>query len=66
MEMKKKLLVGGLCLLLCAVVYARLPSARTDLWQAEFDFLARLYISAAPYALITPVKRHVRNSMHQQ
>ena len=62
METKKKLLAGGLCLLLCAVVYARLSSVRTDLRQAEFDFLARLYVSAAPYALITPVKLHVRTA----
>lgn len=62
METMKKLLVGGLCLLLGAVVYAGLSSVRTDLRQAEFDSLAHLYISAAPYALITPVKLHVRTA----
>jgi hypothetical protein len=63
MDTIRKFLIGGLCLLLCTVVYARLSSVYPDLRQANVDSLARLCMSAAPYALITPVKPHVRTAV---
>ncbi len=55
MESMKKLLVGGLCLLVCTLLYAWLPSVRSDPRQANLDSLARMYFRASPYALVTPV-----------
>ena len=55
METMKKLFFAGLCLLLCTMVFSRLAGVRTGLRQADFDSIARLYVSAAPYALVTPL-----------
>ena len=63
MERVSKLSVGGLCLLLCMVVYAGLSSVNTNLRQMDLDSLALLYTSAAPYALVTPVEFHVRTAV---
>ena len=63
MEAMKKLLVGGLCLLVCTVVYAGLSTVRTDLRQSDIDTIAHWYVSAAPYALVTPVRLHVRTAL---
>ena len=57
----KKLLAGGVCLMLCTAVYAGLSNVQTNLQQADVDSLARLYVSAAPPALFTPV-RFTRNA----
>jgi len=55
-----KLLVGGVGLLLCFAVFARLSSVNTEVQSPELDSLASLYLSAAPYSLVTPVGFHVR------
>lgn len=55
-----KLLLGGVGLLLCLAVSARLSSVNTDVQSPELDALASLYLSAAPYALVTPVGFPVR------
>ncbi len=63
MEKVNHLLVGGLCLLLCMAVYARLSNVNTDLRPMDLDSLASLYRSAAPYALVTPVEFPVRTAV---
>ena len=63
MEKVNNLLVGGLCLLLCIAVYARLSSVNTNLRPMDLDSLASLYLSAAPYALVTPVESQVRTAV---
>ena len=63
MEKVNKLLVGGLCLLLCLAVYSRLSSVNTNLRPMDLDSLASLYLSAASYALVTPVDFHVRTAV---
>ena len=55
METMKKLFFAGLCLLLCTMVFSRLAGMRTEVWQADLDSVARMYASAAPYALVTPL-----------
>jgi len=55
-----KVLVGGVGLLLCLAVFARLSSVNTDLRSPELESLASLYLSAAPYTLVTPVEFQVR------
>jgi hypothetical protein len=57
-----KLLVGGVGLLLCLAVFARLSSVDTDVQSAELDLLASLYLSAAPHALVTPVGFQMRTT----
>lgn len=57
-----KLLVGGAGVLLCLALSGRLSSVNTDVQSPEFDALASLYLSAAPYALVTPVEFHVRTA----
>lgn len=58
-----KLLVGGVGLLLCFAVFARLSSVDTDVRSPELDSLASLYLNAAPHALVTPVGFHVRTAV---
>lgn len=55
-----KVLVGGVGLLLCLAVFARLSSVNTDLRSPELESLASLYLSAAPHTLVTPVQFQVR------
>ncbi|MBI2288970.1 MAG: hypothetical protein HYU73_01275 [Betaproteobacteria bacterium] len=62
MERANKLLVGGVGLLLCLAVLARLSSVNTDVQSPDLDALASLYLSAAPYALVTPAGFHVRTA----
>ena len=57
-----KLLVGGVGLLLCLAVFARISSVNTDVQSPELDSFASLYLSAAPYALVTPVGFHARTA----
>ena len=57
-----KLLLGGAGLLLCLAVFARLSSVNTDVQSPELDALASLYLSAAPYALVTPAGFRVRTA----
>jgi hypothetical protein len=62
MKTMKNFLVGGLCLLACTMVYARLSNLHTDLRSQKIDSVARLYISASPYALVTPVSFQVQDA----
>ncbi len=60
MERASKLLVGGVCLLLCLGVFARLSSANVNFRPMDIGSLAILYLSATPYALVTPVDFRLR------